>query len=162
MRSDRFVRPRLAVAAILLCVGMSLTVGIRSVEAEPGTQSDLRDVNTGDNKGHVVIAPDARTPNGVFHAEVTVNVHDLEPNTTYQVWRAIDFVPDGIYDPTAPGTGWAKIATITTSAGGAGEAHFIRGGGLFSGDQFDVLIQVRLNDGATVALESEVMTITVK
>jgi hypothetical protein len=162
MRTDRSVRLLVAGAAILLSVGMSLTVGIRSARAEAGTQSDLTDVSSGDKKGHVVISPDARTPNGEFHAEVTVNVHDLEPNTTYQVWRAIDFVPDGVYDPTAPGTGWAKIATITTSAGGAGEAHFIRGGGLFSGDRFDVIIQVRLNDGATVALESEVMTITVK
>jgi hypothetical protein len=85
-----------------------------------------------------------------------------EPNTTYQVWRAIDFVPDGIYDPNAPGTGWAQIATITTSPGGAMEAHFIRGGGLFSGDRFDVLIEVRLNDSVTVLLQSEVMAITVK
>jgi hypothetical protein len=95
-------------------------------------------------------------------AEVTVNVHDAEPNTIYQVWRAIDFIPDGVYDPSAPGTGWAEIAAFTTSPGGAGEAHFIRGAGFPPGFQFDVVLQVRLNDGVTVKFESDTMTITVK
>jgi hypothetical protein len=163
MRTERrSVRPLLAAASVFVCLVMSLTLSIRSAGAAPPAQSKLTDVTTGEEKGHVVIAPDARNRNGEFHAEVTVNVHDLEPNTAYQVWRVIDFVPDGVYDPTAPGTGWAQIATITTSSGGAIEAHFIRGGGLFSGDRFDVLIEVRLNDGVTVALQSEVMTITVK
>jgi hypothetical protein len=162
MTIERSVRPLLVGAAILLSVGMTVTLGLRSAIAKPGDQSKLIDVTTEEEKGHVVIAPDARNRDGEFHAEVTVNVHDLEPNTTYQVWRAIDFVPDGIYDPNAPGTGWAQIATITTSPGGAIEAHFIRGGGLFSGDRFDVLIEVRLNDGVTVLLQSEVMAITVK
>jgi hypothetical protein len=162
MRIERFVRPLLGCTAVLLSVGMTLTLSTRNVGAEPGTNSELTDVTTGEEKGHVVIAPDARDRKGEFHAEVTVNVHDLELNTTYQVWRAIDFVPDGIYDPTAPGLEWVEIATITTSSGGAGEAHFIRGGGLFAGDQFDVVIQVRLDDGVTPALESDVMTVTVK
>jgi hypothetical protein len=161
MRTERAVRRLLVGVAVLLPLLASLTAGIRRAWAEPGTQSDLRDVNTGEKKGRFVIAPNG-SDHGTFFAEVTVNIYDLEPNTTYQVWRAIDFVPDGVYEPMAPGAPWAEIATITTSAGGAGEAHFIRESPLPSGFQFDLLIQVRRNDGATVALQSEVMTITVK
>jgi hypothetical protein len=162
MRTQRFVRPLPACLAILLLVGIHLVAAGRNAGVEPGTHSALTDVTTGEHKGFVVIAPDARDREGEFHAEVTVTVHDVEPNTTYQVWRAIDFVPDGTYDPTAPGLEWEEIATITTSSGGAGTAHFIRGGGLFSGDQFDVLLQVRLDDGVTPELKSDVMTVTVK
>ena len=83
MRIERFVRPLVACTAILLSVGMSLTVAGPNAGAEPGTHSELIDVTTGEQKGHLVIAPDARDREGEFHAEVTVNVHDLEPNTTY-------------------------------------------------------------------------------
>ena len=157
---QRSVRSIVPVAAVVLSTAMNLMF-FQSARAEPGTQSVLSDAN-GQAKGYVVIAPDARDPNGVFHAEVTVNIHGLDPNTTYQVWRAIDFVPDGFYDPGAPGTGFAEIATISTSAGGAGAMHLVRGGTLVSGDEFDLLIQVRLDDGTTLALESDVMTVTVK
>ena len=40
----------------------------------------------------MVIAPDA-SARPVFMAEVTVSVHGLPPNMTYQVWRAIDATP---------------------------------------------------------------------
>ena len=89
----------------------------------------------------------------------TLNVHDLEPNTTYEVWRAVDFVPDGVIAPGAP---WAEVATVTTSEGGAGAVHFTRESPLPPGFQFDLYIQVRLADGVTAVLDSDVMTITVK
>jgi hypothetical protein len=161
MRTAQSVSPLLVGVTALLPLLMNLTVGIGSARAEPGTQSDLTDVNTGEKKGRVVVAPNA-SGQGTFVAEVTVNVHDLEPDTTYQVWRAVDFVPDGAYEPMSPGASLVEIATITTSAGGAAETHLVRESGLPPGFQFDLLIQVRLDDGVTVALESEVMTITVK
>jgi len=147
--------------AVLLPLIMALMVGMRSSVAEQGTQSDLKDVNTGEKNGRVIIAPNG-SGHGEFAAEVTVNVHDVEPNTIYQVWRAIDLVPDGVFDPAAPGLPWVEIAAFTTSPGGAGQAHFIRTGRFFSGDRFDLLLQVRLNDGLTVILQSDTMTITVK
>jgi len=113
------------------------------------------------NRGSLSLLLTLANRDGEFHAEVTVSVHGLEPNTTYQVWRAIDFNPNGVYDPP-PRTGWAEIGTITTSASGAGTLHVIRGGDLFSGDQFDVVLEVRLDDGVTAVLESNVMSITVK
>jgi hypothetical protein len=155
-------RPLLTALAFVVFAAMDVRLSTRIDAAQFGDHSFLTNVSTGDEQGLVIIAPDARNRDGEFHAEVTVSVHDLEPNTTYQVWRAIDFVPDGVYDPAAPGTGWAEIGTITTSAAGAGTLHIIRGGGLFSGDQFDVVLQVRLDDGSTVVLESDAMTITVK
>jgi hypothetical protein len=154
--------PRPFVRSLGLLLAVSLFLGVRSARAEPGTQSDLTDIRTGEKKGHVDISPTA-SGQGTFVAQVTVNVHNLAPNTTYQVWRAIDFVPDGVYDPTAPGAPFTQIESITTSAGGAGEAHFVRSSDtLVSGDQFDLLLQVRLNDGVTVVLQSAVMTVTVK
>jgi hypothetical protein len=162
MKNARSIRQLLVGGAILLSFGMTLILGTRSVAARTAAQSNLTDVTSGEVKGHTVIAPDARNRNGEFHAEVTVVIYNLEPNTTYQLWRAIDLVPDGVFDPAAPGFPFVEIATITTSSGGAGAANFVRGGGLFSGDMFDVVIQVRQDDGATVALESDVMTITVK
>src|SRR5262245_18099397 len=138
MRTGRSVRRVPVGIAVLLPLIMALMVS--SSAAEQGTQSDLRDINSGEKKGRVIIAPNA-SGQGEFAAEVTVNVHELEPNTIYQVWRAIDLLPDEVYDPTAPGLPWVEIAAFTTSPGVAGEAHFIRGGGLFSGDRFDVLLQ---------------------
>jgi len=161
MRTGRSLRRVPLGMAVLMPLVVVLMVSIcSSARAEQGTQSDLRD-NNGEKKGRVIIAANA-SGQGEFAAEVTVNVHDVEPNTIYQVWRAIDLVPDGVFDPTAPGFPWVEIAAFTTSPGGAGEAHFIRGGGLFSGDRFDVLLQVRLNDGLTVILQSDTMTVTVK
>jgi hypothetical protein len=161
MTTARSARPLLASLTILLPLVISLTTGLGAARADPGTQSDLIEIATGDKKGHVAVEPNA-SGQGTFVAEVTVNVHDLEPNTVYQVWRAVDFVPDGVYEPMSPGASLVEIATITTSAGGAGEAHFVRESPLPPGAQFDLLIQVRLNDGLTAVLESEVMTVTVK
>jgi hypothetical protein len=133
----------------LLMLAMSLVVSVPRARAEPETQSDLTDIITGAKKGRVIVSPTA-SGQGTFVAQVTVNVHDLAPNTTYQVWRAVNSLPFG------------QVASITTSAGGAGAAHFVRSAALVSGDQFSLQLQVRLNDGVTVVLQSAVMTITVK
>jgi hypothetical protein len=164
MTTRQSVRRPLVRGLGLLLLAVSFLLGVRSARGEPGPQSDLIDIRTGEKKGRVDISP-TTSGQGTFVAQVTVNVHDLAPNTTYQVWRAIDFVPDGVYDPTAPGVPFGQIGSITTSAGGAGEAHFVRSGDtppFVSGGQFDVLLQVRQNDGLTVVLQSAVMTVTVK
>jgi hypothetical protein len=162
MRTGRSVRRvSVGIGGVLPLIA-ALMVGVpSSVRAEQGTQSDLSDISSGEKKGRVIIAPNS-SGQGVFKAEVTVNVHDVEPNTIYQVWRAIDLIPDGVFDPTAPGFPWVEVAAFTTSPGSAGEAHFIRSGGPLSGVRFDVLLQVRLNDGLTVILQSNTMTVTVK
>jgi hypothetical protein len=113
MRNVRSIRQLLGGGVILLSFGMTLILGTRSVAARTPAQSNLTDVTSGEVKGHTVIAPDARSRDGEFHAEVTVVVHNLEPNTTYQVWRAIDLVPDAVYEPAAPGFPFVEIATIT-------------------------------------------------
>ena len=42
--------------AAFLPIIATLMVGTRSSGAEPGTQSDLKDVNSGEKKGRVIIA----------------------------------------------------------------------------------------------------------
>jgi hypothetical protein len=81
------------------------------------------------------------------------------------VQRAIDFTPnDGVCTiAPAPPAGWITLATLTTSAAGAGGAHFERvspppGP---SGFQFDIVFRVISTDGTQV-LMSDCMTVTVK
>jgi hypothetical protein len=81
------------------------------------------------------------------------------------VQRAIDFTPnDGVCAiAPAPPAGWITLTTLTTSAAGAGAAHFERvspppGP---SGFQFDIVFRVISTDGTQV-LMSDCMTVTVK
>jgi hypothetical protein len=57
---------------------------------------------------------------------------------------------------TAP---WAPVATLQTSPGGAGAAHFVRDTPLVSGTTFYVIF--RVSGGGTV-LESDCITVYVK
>lgn len=68
---------------------------------------------------------------GVVH-EGTYTVHGAPPNTTYLLQRAVDFVPNGQctgafltwpFPPFGPPSS-EPPARLTTSAGGAGAAHF--------------------------------------
>jgi hypothetical protein len=77
---------------------------------------------------HGEVSPTAQGQGAVFVAEGAAAVHDALPNTTFIVQRAVDFTPnDGICTiaPTPP-AGWITLTTLTTSAGGAGTAHFER------------------------------------
>ena len=141
--------------ALLMCAMNAVLIG-RAALAAPGNQSDLTDISTGQKSGRVIIAPNGGG-HGDFRAEVTVNLHDLAPNTTFHVTRGIDLTPDGVLsDP--PDIGFDEIGTITTSNGGAGEAHFVRSG--TPAPRFDVMLKVIGDDGTE--LDSSVITVTVK
>jgi hypothetical protein len=107
----------------------------------------------------VIVSPTAEN-HGTFAAEITINIHDAAPNTTFLVRRAPDLNPNGICTGSfIPFAG----ETLTTSDGGAGAMNFLfeRGAPFVSGTRFNVVFQVYTADGTTV-LQSDCMTITVK
>jgi hypothetical protein len=122
---------------------------IPAAQADPtGAQSDLTAV-TGQGVGRVIVSPTS-APDANFVAQVEVNIHDAAPNTTFTVIRAVDAPADGICMSTNFGT----VATLTTSAGGAGAVEFERTGPLLN---FDLFLRVIGDDGTV--LQSECMTI---
>jgi hypothetical protein len=156
----RMKRPVLLIALLTLTVVWAASVA----QAEPGLQSKLTAIS-GQGTGQVVVSPTAQGQGAVFVAEGAAAIHDALPNTTYIVQRAIDFTPnDGACTiAPAPPAGWITLTTLTTSAGGAGAAHFERvspppGP---SGFQFDIVFRVISTDGTQV-LMSDCMTVTVK
>jgi predicted secreted Zn-dependent protease len=151
---------------VLVVVLVTLTaVGAASVaQAEPGLQSKLTAIS-GQGTGHVEVSPTAKGQGAVFVAEGAAAIHGALPNTTFLVQRAVDFTPnDGVCTiAPAPPAGWITLTTLTTSAGGAGAAHFERvspppGP---AGFQFDIVFRVMSTDGTQV-LMSDCMTATVK
>ena len=156
MNATPTIRSLLVRSVVLFAVTMVTVVSAGAVRAAPGTQSDLTNISTGQKNGRVIIAANGGF-RGDFRAEVTVNVHGLAPGVTFHVSRAIDLTPDGVLSDT-PEIPWAEIGTITTSNGGAGEAHFVRSG--TPAPRFDVMLKVIGDDGTE--LDSSVMTVTVK
>jgi hypothetical protein len=151
---------------VLLVALVTLTaIGAASAaQAEPGLQSKLTAIS-GQGTGHVEVSPTAQGQGAVFVAEGAAALHGAMPNTTFIVQRAIDFTPsDGVCTiAPAPPVGWITLTTFTTSAGGAGAAHFERvapppGP---AGFQFDIVFRVMSTDGTQV-LMSDCMTVTVK
>ena len=156
LKVARFSLLRLFCLIALLICAMSILVSFGTVQSAEGTQSDLTDISSGQKNGRVIIASNGGG-HGDFRAEVTVNLHDVAPNTTFHVMRAIDLTPDGVLsDP--PDLPWVEVGSITTSDGGAGETHFLRTG--TPAPQFDVMLKVFGEDGTE--LDSSVMTVTVK
>ena len=139
----------LAAASMLLLPASSAFAG-------GAAQSELV-ATTGQGAGRVIVAPTAQD-HGTFAAEITVNIHDAAPNTTFSVWRTPDLVPDGIC--TGPLLPFGE--SFTTSAGGAGATHFHfeRGAPFVSGVQFDVAFRAIGSDGSV--LQGDCMTVTVK
>jgi hypothetical protein len=139
----------LAVGLVAACAAMAAA---SAALADPtGAMSTLTAV-TGQGTGMVIVSPTS-AGKGSFVAQVKVNIRDTAPNTTFTVTRAID-VPDGVCTSTE----FDPVATLTTSAGGAGAVEFqrgVRGGGPAS---FDLRLQVVSADGTTV-LQSDCMTI---
>jgi hypothetical protein len=88
---------------------------------------------------------------GSFDAQVKVNIHNAAPNTTFTVTRAVDQPADG----SCTRTDFVTVATLTTSAGGAGAVEFERSAGPTT--SFDLFLRV-VGDDMTV-LESECMII---
>jgi hypothetical protein len=112
----------------------------------------------GQGQGQVLVAPTS-ADQGTFAVEVTVNVHGAGPEVTFAVARAVDLNPDGI---CTMASGWLPLGDMTTSAGGAGAAHFEvhRGAPFVSGVRFDAVFRAVGTDG-TVLLSS-CLTVTVK
>jgi hypothetical protein len=97
----------------------------------------------------VIVSPTS-SPLDVFVAQVKFNIHNAAPDTTFTITRAVDPPADGI----CTGTDLAPVGTLTTSAGGAGAAEFLRSGGLPS---FDLFLRITGTDGTV--LESQCMII---
>ena len=142
----------LGVAAALAAI-----VATGAAQADPGLHSTLTAV-TGQGTGHVLVAPTSEDQ-GTFAAQITVNIHGATPNTTFVVARAVDLNPDGV---CTMASGWLPLGDLTTSAGGAGAAHFEvhRGAPFLSGVRFDAVFRVVGTDGTE--LRSECLTVTVK
>lgn len=141
--------PGLAIAMLAAGVGMAASSAAR---AEPtGAQSELTAV-TGQGVGKVIVSSTSADIAN-FVAQVVVNIHDAAPNTTFTITRAVDAPANGVCTSTSFGT----VATLRTSAGGAGAVEFERTGPLLN---FDLFIRV-IGDEGTV-LESQCMTIVGK
>jgi hypothetical protein len=141
---------------------VAMLLGTEVAQAEPaGAQSRLTAV-TGQGTGVVKASPTAEDQ-GTFHIQGQVNVHGAVPDTTFTLQRAVDSSPgDGVCTiAPSPPEGWVPLATLTTSVGGAGAAHFERPTPLAAGEQFDLIFRVVSGDGTQV-LMSECMTVTVK
>jgi hypothetical protein len=142
----------LVVALFAACAAM---VAAPAAQADPtGAQSELTAV-TGQGAGLIIVSP-TRAGQGDFVAQVKVNIHDAAPSTTFTITRAIDDTPaDGV----CTSTDFVTVATLQTSAGGAGAVEFVRSGGP-EGLKFDLFIRVLGADGTV--LQSGCMTITIK
>ena len=152
----RRFRRSLVPLTILVYAGLTVFFVVVA-QAESGLHSDLTAI-TGQGAGRVNVEPTARDRSETFHAQVTVNVHDARPNTTFTVTRFVDQPPDGICTEAGGGV---TLGTFTTSEGGAGAFHIERvSPGETPGFQFDLDFQVVGNDGTL--LKSGCMTVTQK
>lgn len=141
--------PGLAIALLASGVGMAAS---SAAQAEPtGAQSELTAV-TGQGVGKVIVSSTSADIAN-FVAQVVVNIHDAAPNTTFTITRAVDAPADGVCTSSSFGT----VATLRTSAGGAGAVEFERTGPLLN---FDLFIRVIGDDGTV--LESQCMIIVGK
>jgi hypothetical protein len=143
-------------AITFLTVAGTLWLPASSAFAEGVAQSELI-ATAGQGVGRAIVSPTAQDQ-GTFAAEITVNIHNAAPNTTFAVWRAPDFTPDG--NCTGPLLPFGE--SFTTSAGGAGATHFHfeRGAPLVSGVKFDVAFRVIGSDGSV--LQGDCMQVTIK
>lgn len=140
--------------AVVLFTACAATMAAPAALADPtGAQSELTAV-TGQGMGLIIVSP-TRAGQGDFVAQVKVNIHDAAPNTTFTITRAVDAPADGI----CTSTDFVTVATLQTSAGGAGAVEFVRSGGQ-EGSKFDLFLRVLGSDGSV--LQSGCMTITVK
>jgi hypothetical protein len=127
---------------------MSGSVALLTAHAAEGTQSALIAV-TGHGMGSVIVSPE-NGDQGTFAAQITVNVHDALPNTTFTVTRAADGTPDGVCENTVFTTPPGPGTSFTTSAAGAGATHFVRQTSNPSGVPFDIIFRVVGSDGTVL------------
>ena len=146
----RFGFRGLAVGLFAACAAM---VAAPAAQANPtGDMSALTAV-MGHGTGMVIVSPTS-AGKGDFVAQVKVNIHGAAPNTTFSVTRALAAPHSGCAELTP----FAEVATLTTSAGGAGAVEFVRGGrGSGMTVSFDLMLRVIGTDGTV--LQSGCMTI---
>jgi hypothetical protein len=144
-------------AFIVAAAACATIAAIGVAQADPGLHSNLSAV-TGQGAGQVLVAPTSEDQ-GTFAVQVEINIHDAAPNVTFAVARAVDLNPDGV---CTMASGWLPLGELTTSAGGAGAAHFEvhRGAPFVSGVRFDVVFRAVGSDGSE--LRSDCLTVTVK
>jgi len=136
----------LAVGLVAACAAM---IAAPAAQADPtGDMSALTAV-TGQGMGKVIVSPTS-APDANFVAQVKVIINHAAPNTTFTVIRAAEAPADGVCTSTVFG----PVATLTTSAGGAGAVEFERTGPLLN---FDLFVRVIGDDGSV--LQSECMVI---
>jgi hypothetical protein len=154
-RESKMRRLLVAGSAALLAVTV---VGF--AQADPYTYHSLTPIS-GQGSGNIAFSPTARNVGlNQFDVQITVNISGAAPNTVFTASRNADFIADGIctnptFAPFSP--------AFTTSAGGAGAAHYevLRGPPPFvEGAKFDVSFRVVGTDGTV--LTSECFTVTVK
>jgi hypothetical protein len=144
-------------ALLTVAAAFASVVAIGAAQAQPGLHSTLTAV-TGQGTGHVLVAPTSQD-HGTFAVQVEVNIHNAAPGVTFAVARAVDLNPDGV---CTMASGWLPLGDLTTSAGGAGAAHFEvhRGAPFLSGVRFDAVFRAVGSDGTE--LRSDCLTVTVK
>jgi hypothetical protein len=144
-------------ALLTVAAAFASVVAIGAAQAQPGLHSTLIAV-TGQGTGHVLVAPTSQD-HGTFAVQVEVNIHNAAPGVTFAVARAVDLNPDGV---CTMASGWLPLGDLTTSAGGAGAAHFEvhRGAPFLSGVRFDAVFRAVGSDGTE--LRSDCLTVTVK
>ena len=124
--------------------------------------------------GQVNVTANARpvanaAPEFGFAVEGQFNIHGAPPNTSYLAERRVDFAVDGICTGVAyvtfPIPTPGPLVLLTTSAAGAGAAHFTNQlPGFADNSQFDVtfrLIEDSPNPGGT-EIRTGCVTVTVK
>ena len=157
---------RAKVRRLLLVAGIPALLAVTVVsfaQADPSTHHSLTAI-IGQGSGNIAVSPTADNVGlNQFDGQVTVNIHGAAPNTVFTASRNADFNADGIC--TNPSF-LAFSPAFTTSAGGAGAAHYevLRGPPTFprfvEGAKFDVSFRVVGTDGTI--LTSECFTVTVK
>jgi hypothetical protein len=153
---------KLLLAAISAALLAAATF-VAFAQADPITHVGLTTIS-GQGSGTIAFSPTAKNEGAnQFDVQITINIHGATPNTVFTASRNVDFNADGIctspnFAPFSP--------TFTTSAGGAGAAHYevLRGPPTFplfvEGAEFDVSFRVVGTDGTV--LTSECFTVTVK
>jgi hypothetical protein len=143
--------------AVAVFAMSAVTVGVSTAHAGPtGAQSELAAI-TGQGTGKVIISP-THSLQGAFDARVKVEVQQTSPNAAFVVTAGGG---DAVIDGVCPGIPANPVATLVTSAGGAGAVEFERSNpSTLSGTKFEVELRLTGSDGTV--LQSGCMIITAK
>jgi hypothetical protein len=151
-------RPICRLYATIALTAAAVVAGASGARADSpvGGQSVLTAIS-GEGTGQVVITPTGANQ-GSFDARVKVEVQQTSPNTTFVITAGGG---DSVLDGVCPGTPSNPVATLDTSAGGAGAVEFERSNpNTLSGAMFELELRLTGSDGTV--LQSGCMVITAK